>query len=123
MWSGGALAPTRCLPSLESPPTFVAPAARVLARDHNRLPREKDQLLLSVERRVTHPTTGLYARIGAVDFAGTAPLTVTMRAHIAARQRLPAAHQALAPQLLRGFVSALLLPVVAYLVTRVALTG
>jgi hypothetical protein len=96
---------------------FVAPLWGI----HNRLVREKDQLLRDVERRVTRLATELYARIDADDFAGTAPLNATMSGLVTLRDRLSRLPTwPWPPQLLGGFVSALLLPVVVYLLTRAA---
>ncbi len=98
---------------------FVAPLWGI----HDRLVREKDRLLVDVERRVTRLAAELYARIDADDFAATAPLNATMSGLITLRDRasrLPT--WPWPPQLLGGFVSALLLPVVVYLLTRLAST-
>jgi hypothetical protein len=96
---------------------FVAPLWGI----HNRLVREKDRLLLDVERRVTRLAAELYARIDAGDFAATAPLNATMSGLTTLRERVSRLPTwPWAPQLLRGFVSALLLPLVVFLLTRVA---
>jgi len=98
---------------------FVAPLWGI----HDRLVREKDELLRDVERRVTRLATELYARIDTDDFAGTAPLNATMSGLVTLRDRLSRLPTwPWPPQLLGGFVSALLLPVVVYLLTRVAST-
>lgn len=98
---------------------FVAPLWGI----HDRLVREKDRLLLDVERRVTRLATELYARIDADDFEATAPLNATMSGLMTLRERVSRLPTwPWPPQLLRGFVSALLLPVVVYLLTRLAST-
>ena len=98
---------------------FVAPLWGI----HDRLVREKDQLLRDVERRVTRLSAELYARIDADDFAATAPLNATMSGLMTLRDRLSRLPTwPWPPQLLGGFVSALLLPVVVYLLTRAAST-
>jgi len=96
---------------------FVAPLWGI----HNRLTREKDQLLLDVERRVTRVAAELYARIDAGDFAATAPLNATMSGLTTLRERVSRLPTwPWPPQLLGGFVSALLLPLVVYVLTRAA---
>lgn len=98
---------------------FVAPLWGI----HDRLVREKDRRLLDVERRVTRLATELYARIDADDFAATAPLNATLTGLTALRDRVSRLPTwPWPPQLLGGFASALLLPVVVYLLTRVAST-
>ena len=98
---------------------FVAPLWGV----HDRLVREKEALLLDVERRVTRLAGELYARIDADDFEATGPLNATMSGLNTLRERVSRLPTwPWPPQLLRGFVSALLLPVVVYLLTRLAST-
>lgn len=98
---------------------FVAPLWGI----HDRLVREKDRLLLDAERRVTRLATEVYARIDADDFAATAPLNATVSGLMTLRERVSRLPTwPWPPQLLGGFVSALLLPVVVYLLTRVAST-
>jgi hypothetical protein len=96
---------------------FVAPLWGI----HGRLVRAKEALLLDAERRLTRLEAELYARIDAADFAAATTLNGTLESVTMLRARvehLPT--WPWPPQLFRGFVSALLLPVVVYLLTRVA---
>jgi hypothetical protein len=96
---------------------FVAPLWGI----HGRLVRAKEALRLDAERRLTRLEAELHARIDAADFAAAAALNGTLESLTTLRDRvehLPT--WPWPPQLLRGFVSALLLPVVVYLLTRVA---
>ena len=96
---------------------FVAPLWGI----HGRLVRAKEALRLDAERRLTRLEAELYARIDAADFAAAVGLNGTLGSLTVLRDRvehLPT--WPWSPQLLRGFVSALLLPVVVYLLTRVA---
>jgi hypothetical protein len=95
---------------------FVAPLWGI----HNRLVREKDQLLLDVERRITRLGAEMYARIDAGAFDSTKVINDSLGGLTALRDRI--AHLPTwpwEPQLFRGFVSALLLPIVLFLLTRV----
>jgi hypothetical protein len=96
---------------------FVAPLWGI----HGRLVRAKEALRLDVERRVNHLAAEMYARIDAGDFAATPALTDTLEGVTKLRERVERLPTwPWPPQLLRGFVSALLLPVVVYLLTRAA---
>jgi len=95
--------------------TFVAPLWGI----HNRLARIKDALLLDVERRVSRVGAELYGRIDDGDFASTSALNDTLTGLTTLRDRvrhLPT--WPWEPQLLRGFVSALLLPIVVFVASR-----
>jgi hypothetical protein len=87
---------------------------------HGRLVVEKDVLLREVEGRITRLGAEMYARIDAGQFDSTKAITdalagtVTLRERIA---RLPT--WPWPPQVFRGFLSALLLPVIVYLASRV----
>ena len=86
---------------------------------HGRLVSEKDALLVGVESRLTKLSLELYRRIDAGEFDGTKiheaiAATGAIRERIA---RLPT--WPWPPQLFSGFLSALLLPVIVYLLSRV----
>jgi len=87
---------------------------------HGRLDDEKDLLLREVEARISRLGAEMYARIDAGEFEATKPVTEalagteTLRDRIA---RLPT--WPWPPQVVSGFASALLLPVIVFLVTRV----
>lgn len=86
---------------------------------HDRLVSQKAAALLDVERRTTRLAAELFARIDAGDFAAAPSLNDTLTGLTALRERverLPTWHWP--PQLLRGFVSALLLPIVLFVVSR-----
>jgi hypothetical protein len=96
---------------------FVAPLWGI----HSRLAREKERLLLDVEHRVGRLADELYARIDAGDFAATSSLNATLSGLGTLRDRVSRLPTwPWPPQLLRGFISALLLPVIVYLLTRAA---
>lgn len=87
---------------------------------HGRLVDEKEALTRDVERRLSVVASELYARIDAGDFASTAALNESLTGLTALRERvvrLPT--WPWPPQLFRGFVSALLLPIVIFVLTRV----
>lgn len=87
---------------------------------HGRLARQKDTLLREVEARTNRLAAELYARIDAGQLDSTKvvldalPGTTALRERI---ERLPT--WPWPPNLLRGFVSALLVPLVIYVLTRV----
>lgn len=94
---------------------FVAPLWGI----HDRLVRIKDGLLLDVERQVSSVAAELYGRIDAGDFAAAPALNDTLTGLNTLRDRvthLPT--WPWPPQLLRGFVSALLLPIVVFVASR-----
>jgi len=87
---------------------------------HDRLARERERLLRDVERRTNELASELYARIDAGQFDATAVINSSMSGLTALRERterLPT--WPWPPQLLRGFVSALLLPLAVFILTRV----
>jgi hypothetical protein len=95
--------------------TFVVPLWGI----HERLVDEKAILVRGVEDRVGRIATEMYRRIDAGEFDGSKVMSdalagvTTLRDRI---QRLPT--WPWPPQLLRGFVSALILPLVIYVLTR-----
>jgi len=94
---------------------FVAPRWGV----HDRLVRIKDGLLLEVERQVSGVAAELYGRIDAGDFESASALNDTLTGLNTLRDRvtnLPT--WPWPPQLFRGFVSALLLPIVVFVASR-----
>ena len=88
---------------------------------HDRLAGEKETLLAGVEVR-DHALAGeLYRRIDAGEFDGTKVINEAIAATGAIRARIDRLPTwPWPPQLFRGFVSALLLPVLVYLLTRLA---
>ncbi len=100
--------------------TFVVPLWGI----HDRLVDEKASLLRGVDDRVGQIGTEMYRRIDAGEFDASKVLTdalagmTTLRDRI---QRLPT--WPWPPQLLRGFVSALILPLVIYVLTRLVSTS
>ena len=99
--------------------TFVVPLWGI----HERLGDEKAILLRGVEERVGRISTEMYRRIDAGEFDGSKVMSdalggvTTLRDRI---QRLPT--WPWPPQLLRGFISALILPLVIYVLTRLVST-
>jgi hypothetical protein len=84
---------------------------------HERLVREKANLTLDVERLLTKVGAQLYAKVdrGELDSAG--PVNASLSGLLALRDRISRVPTwPWPPQLLRGFLSALLLPVVVYIV-------
>jgi hypothetical protein len=100
--------------------TFVVPLWGI----HERLVDEKAILIRGVEERVGRIGTEMYRRIDAGEFDGSKVMSdalggvTTLRDRI---QRLPT--WPWPPQLLRGFVSALVLPLVIYVLTRLVSTS
>ena len=95
--------------------TFVVPLWGI----HDRLVDEKALLLRGVEGRVQRVATEMYRRIDAGEFDGTKVVSDALAGVNALRDRI----QHLPtwpwpPQLLRGFVSALVLPLVIFVLTR-----
>lgn len=96
---------------------FIAPLWGI----HGRLIDAKDALRLDAERRVSRLAAEIYARVDAGDFAGATSLSGTLASLTALRERIDRLPTwPWPPQVLRGFVSALLLPVVVYVLTRAA---
>jgi hypothetical protein len=99
--------------------TFIVPLWGI----HERLVDEKAILLRGVEVRVGRIGAEMYRRIDAGEYDGSKVMSdalggvTTLRDRI---QRLPT--WPWPPQLLRGFVSALLLPLVIYVLTRLVST-
>jgi hypothetical protein len=86
---------------------------------HQRLTAEKDRLALEVESRTTAVTDELYARIDAGDLAATEVVEHALVSLGTVRQRIAAIPTwPWSPQLFRGFVSALVLPIAVFVVTR-----
>jgi hypothetical protein len=87
---------------------------------HGRLAKEKEELLREVERRANALTEELFARIDAGKYDETAVINSSLTGVTALRERyerLPT--WPWPPQVLRGFVSALLVPLVIFILTRV----
>jgi hypothetical protein len=96
--------------------SFVVPLWGI----HGRLAREKEALLRDAERRANALAAELYARIDAGKYDETAVINSSLTGVTALRERyerLPT--WPWPPQVLRGFVSALLLPLVIFILTRV----
>lgn len=94
---------------------FVAPLWGI----HTRLVGVKEELLLDVERRVSRVAAEMYGRIDDGDFASPSALNDTLTGLITLRDRV--SHLPTwpwPPQLFRGFVSALLLPIVVFVASR-----
>jgi hypothetical protein len=86
---------------------------------HQRLVRIKAALFEDVERRTTLVSTELYDRLDARAFDGAKVVSDSLSALTTLRERIRRVPTwPWPPQLLRGFVSALLLPIVIYLITR-----
>jgi hypothetical protein len=99
--------------------TFVVPLWGI----HERLVDEKATLVRGVEDRIGRISTEMYRRIDAGEFDGTKVVSDALAAVASLRERI----QHLPtwpwpPQLLRGFVSALILPLVIYVLTRLVST-
>jgi hypothetical protein len=100
--------------------TFVIPLWGI----HGRLVDEKAILVRGVEDRVGRIGTEMYRRIDAGEYDGSKVMSdalagmTTLRDRI---QRLPT--WPWPPQLLRGFVTALILPLVIYVLTRLVSTS
>jgi hypothetical protein len=86
---------------------------------HGRLVDEKEALLVGVESRTSKLEQELYRRIDAGEFDGTKFVGDALVVAGAIRERIVRLPTWPWPsQVLRGFVSALLLPVIVYLVSR-----
>lgn len=87
---------------------------------HRRIAEEKERLLRGAEARVAAVADELYRRIDAREFDGTKNVADTFSGVSAARQRiLSLPTWPWSPNLFRGFISALLLPVIVYVTSRV----
>ena len=94
---------------------FVLPLLGI----HDRLVQAKELLLRDVELRLSRVGGELYRRIDAGEFEATKVISESLAGVTALRERvvhLPT--WPWSPQLLRGFLSALLLPVIVYMITR-----
>jgi hypothetical protein len=86
---------------------------------HDRLGREKAQLLLEVERRLGRIGDEMYRRIDAGQFDGTKIVGDALSGVLALRERIARLPTwPWPPNLFRGLISALLLPVIVYIVSR-----
>jgi hypothetical protein len=86
---------------------------------HNRLVREKEQLLLDVERRISRVGAEMYARIDEGAFDSTKVVNDSLAGLTSLRDRIARLPTwPWQPQLFRGFVSALILPIIVFLLTR-----
>jgi hypothetical protein len=86
---------------------------------HDRLAREKETLLRDVERRTNRLAAELYARIDEGRFDSTSVINSSLSGLTAMRERIE--HLPTwpwRPNLFRGFVSALLLPLIVFVLTR-----
>jgi hypothetical protein len=101
--------------SLLGAASFVLPLWGI----HERLVDAKEALLVDVERRTSAVAAELYARIDAGDHAAAPGLKDALTGLAILRERV--AHLPTwpwPPQVFRGFVSALLLPIVIFILTR-----
>ena len=86
---------------------------------HERLGREKEALLRDVEARMGRLGEEMYRRIDAGQFDGTKVVSEALAGVGALRERISRLPTwPWPPNLMRGFISALLLPVVVYIVSR-----
>lgn len=87
---------------------------------HDRLIREKEALLLEVEGRIGRLADEMYRRIDAGQFDGTKVVGESLGGVTALRDRIVRLPTwPWPPNLLRGFLSTLLIPVVVYIASRV----
>jgi hypothetical protein len=86
---------------------------------HDRLGREKEALLREVEGRLNRLGQEMYRRIDAREFDGTKVVSEALAGVTALRERIARLPTwPWPPQLFRGFLTALLLPVIVYLISR-----
>jgi hypothetical protein len=86
---------------------------------HDRLVREKAELLLQAEHRLGRVGDELYRRVDAGQFDGTKVVTDALAGVTSLRDRIARLPTwPWPPNLFRGLISALLLPVIVYLVSR-----
>ena len=100
--------------------TFVVPLWGI----HERLVDEKEVLARGVEERVSRIGTEMYRRVDAGEFDGSKVMSDALAGMTTLRDRIE--HLPTwpwPPQLLRGFVSALVLPLVIYVLTRLVSTS
>jgi hypothetical protein len=91
---------------------------------HGRLVHEKEALGRDVERRLNRLSAEMYERIDSGAFESTTAIADSFEGVRAMRERI--GHLPTwpwPPQVLRGFVSALFLPVVVYVVSRLISSG
>jgi hypothetical protein len=87
---------------------------------HGRLVREKEALVRDTERRINQLVAELYARIDDGRFDATKELSDSMAGVSAHRDRLGRLPTwPWPPEVVRGFISALVLPLAIYILTRV----
>lgn len=96
--------------------SFVVPMWGI----HGRLVRAKEALLGEVESRANALAAELYARIDAGQYDSTAVINSSLTGVSALRERIERLPTwPWPPQVLRGFASALILPLVVFILTRV----
>ncbi len=96
--------------------TFVAPLWGI----HDRLVQEKERLLTNAERRLGKVGAEMDRRIDAGAFGTTKEIAETLEGATALRERVDRLPTwPWPPQVLRGFLSALLIPVIVFVATRV----
>jgi hypothetical protein len=99
---------------------FVAPLWGI----HGRLVREKEALARDAERRLNRLGAEMYSRIDAGAFDSTKTIAESLDGVRAMRERIARLPTwPWPPQVLRGFVSALFLPVVVYVISRIVASG
>jgi hypothetical protein len=95
--------------------TFVVPLWGI----HDRLVREKEVLLRGVEARLGHLSTEMYRRVDEGQFDGTKAVSESIAGVAVLRDRIGRLPTwPWPPNVLRGFLSALLLPVLVYVASR-----
>jgi hypothetical protein len=86
---------------------------------HDRLVAEKELLLVQVERRIRRLGEEMYHRVDAGEFDSTKVVSEALAGLGALRERIVRLPTwPWPPQVIRGFVTALLLPVIVYVVSR-----
>jgi hypothetical protein len=87
---------------------------------HDRLVAEKAMLVRDVERRTSEVAAELYERVDGRDLSAMSSINDSLSGLTLLRQRIDRLPTwPWPPQVLRGFVSALLLPIVIFVLTRV----
>lgn len=95
--------------------SFVVPLWGI----HDRLVREKEVLFADVERRLSSLGAEMYRRVDAGQFDGTKVVSEALAGVVVLRDRIARLPTwPWAPNLFRGFISALLLPIIVYLLSR-----
>jgi hypothetical protein len=96
---------------------FIAPLWGI----HRRLVRRQDELLGEVDQRIAAMGAELYAKVDAASYDQGKAINDTLAGLSTVRSRIRELPTwPWPPQLLRGFLSALLLPVIVYILTRLA---